>query len=162
VNLKPFPKKQRSQFRAITTKRSFTRSKIYHKIVCRLTQMVKFFGKDHVILCHVYLELKTLKGHFRDEERPQCDFNPEYAICFSTALSIIHSRRCKLLDQDSLKAAFWLTSFGCQSLSDNISFIPLPYQQDWEYHTPYLSPNAHGSVDGSSEKVHRSQDVHEQ
>jgi hypothetical protein len=71
MNLKLFPKKRRSQFRAIIRKRSFTRLEIYHKIVCPFIQAVKFFEQDHVTLCHVYLALKTLKGHFRDEERSQ-------------------------------------------------------------------------------------------
>jgi hypothetical protein len=71
MNLKFSPKKRRSEFRAILTKRSFTRLEIDHKIVYPFIQAVKFFEQDHVTLCHIYLALKTLKGHFRDEKRSQ-------------------------------------------------------------------------------------------
>jgi hypothetical protein len=147
MNLKFFPKKRRFQFRAIITKRSFTRLEICHKIVYPFNQM-KFFEQDHVTLCQVSLALKTLKGQFRDEERSQWDSNPEYATCCSTALSVIHQRRCKLLDQDLLKAAFSLTSLGCQSLSGNIAFIPIPCPLDLEYDAPCPIPNAHGPLHG--------------
>jgi hypothetical protein len=152
----------RSQLRAIITKHGFTRLAIWCKIIYPFTQAVKFFEQDYVTLCHVYLALKTLKGYFEDEERSQCDSNPEYAMCCSTALSVIHQARCKLLDQDLPKAAFWLTSSGCQSLPDNAPFIRLPYRLDLEYHAPCLIPNAHEPLDGIRDNVHRSQDFDEQ
>jgi hypothetical protein len=108
MNLKLFPKKRQSQFQAVMT--------AMRRIIHPFTQAMKYSGQDHVIQRHAYPALKTLKDHFREQERSQRDSNPEYALCCSTLLPGMKHRRSKLLDGNLLKAAFWLTSFGRQSL----------------------------------------------
>jgi hypothetical protein len=129
---------------------NFAQTNVYHRIVSPFTQAAKFFEQDHVTLCHVYL---ARKDHFREQERSQRTFNPEYAVCCPTVLFLIQQRGSKLLDRNLLKAAFWLTSLGCQSLSDNKLFISLAYRLPLEELDSVDSANVsfeiHRQVDGS-------------
>jgi hypothetical protein len=70
--------------------------------------------------------------------------------------------RSKLLDGNLLKAAFWLTSFGYQSLSDNQVFIPPAYELILEYHAPCSVPTTPGPPDGIWDDIGGSQDFDEQ
>jgi hypothetical protein len=162
INLRLFPKARRSQIQAAVTKSNFAILAIYHRIISPFTQAVKFFEQDHVTLCHVYLALKTLKNHFREEEHSHQNSDAEYATCCSTAVSVIQQRRWKLLDKNLLRAAFWLTSFGCQSLSDKISFIPIPYRLDLEHHAPCSLPPARGPLERVWNNIDGSRDLDEQ
>jgi hypothetical protein len=126
------------------------------------TQAVKFFEQDQVTPWPVYLALTTLKNHFRERERSQRDFNPEYALCCSTVLPVMKPRRSKLLDGNFLKAAFWLRSFECQRLSDNQLFIPPAYELILEYHAPCSVPATPGAFNRIWDDIGGSQDFDEQ
>jgi hypothetical protein len=136
---------------------------MYHRTVYSFAQAVKFFEQDRVTLCHVYLALKGLKEHFRDHERFYGDSDPGYAMCCPAAISFIQSRHCKLSDRDLLKAAFWLTSFGCQSLSDDHVSIALTHPLDLEYHAPCPVPEpiTRGPLDGMWDPLASSQNLDE-
>lgn len=162
MNLRLFPRKERSLFQAVITKGNFALLAIYHRILFPFAQAIRFFEQDQVTLCHVYPALKTLKNHFWEEGRSQRDSNPEYATHCTTVLSVIQRRRRKLLDGSLLKAAFWLTSFGCQSIADRSSFIPIPYRLDLTYHAPCAVPLVRGPLEGIWGTVHGSQDLEEQ
>jgi hypothetical protein len=125
------------QFQKIFTRDNFVLLATCHRIIYPLTRAVKFFEDDHITLCHIYPALKTIKNYFREEAHSHSDSDPKYAECCEIILSIIQQRQRKLLDQDLVKAAFWLTSFGCQSLADGKIFIPDPRKLDIKYHTPH-------------------------
>jgi hypothetical protein len=161
MNLRSFPKARRSQFQLVITESNFAILSFYHRIIFPFTQAVKFFEQDRVTLCHVHPVMKTLKDHFREQENSQRALNPEYAACYSSALAVIQRRRSKLLDRNLLKAAFWLTSFGCQSLSDNSIFVPPAYRLVLEYHAPCRVATIFGPLDGLLDNVRDSYDSDE-
>jgi hypothetical protein len=132
-------------------------------MVYSFAQAVRFFEQDHVTLCHVYPALKELKEHVREQERSHWCSDPEYTRCCSTAVSFIQQRHCKLLDRDPLKGAFWLKSFGSQSLSNDHLSIPLPRRLDLEYHAPcpIPAPITRGPLDGMWDHFADSQNVDE-
>jgi hypothetical protein len=130
------PKPRRSQFRKTITRDNFAILAIFHKIIFPFIQAIKLFEKDEITLCHVYPTLKALKTYFQEEVRTNQDSNPAHAECCGNALSCIKQRQYKLLDKDLVKAAFWLTSFGYQSLSDNTIFVPTMYQLNLRYRDP--------------------------
>jgi hypothetical protein len=136
MNVKLISKSRRAHIRAIFTESNFKLLSIYHRMLHPFTQAVKLFEEDRITLCHVYPALKTLKKYFLEEANSHTDSNPEYSACCASVLPIVQQRQRKLLDRDLLKAAFWLTSFGCQSLSNNCLFIPTLYQLTIKYHTP--------------------------
>jgi hypothetical protein len=84
----------------------------------------------------VYHALITLKKHYRNETDAFHETDPKYATCCASAVSIIQQRQVKLLDRDLIKAAFWLTSFGCQSLADEKLFVPVSYHLNVKYFNP--------------------------
>jgi hypothetical protein len=136
TNFKAISKTLSSEFREMFTLDNFASLATYHRIIYPFNQAVKFFEDDRVTLCHVYPALKTLKKYFQEEVHSNSDSNPQYAACCESILPIIQQRQMKLLDRDLVKAAFWLTSFGCQSLADNKLFIPLLYQLNIKYRIP--------------------------
>jgi hypothetical protein len=144
MNFKLVSKARRAQMRETFRGSNFTSLSIYHRILYPFTQAVKFFEEDRITLCHVYPTLKTLKKYFREEADSHSDSNPEYAACCASVLPIVQQRQRKLLDRDLLKAAFWLTSFGCQSLSDNRLLIPILYQLNIKYRNPPPIPSIQG------------------
>jgi hypothetical protein len=154
-------KVRRSQFRTIITSSNFEFLGIYHQVLNPFAQAVKFFERAHVTLCHVYHTLKTLKEHFRQEETSNMESNPDYSICCSTVLSIIRQRHNKLLDISLVKAAFWLTSFGCQSLEENKFFIPPKFKLKLTYHPPFSPQYSQGPFDNSLSSNGNSQETYE-
>jgi hypothetical protein len=156
------PKVRRTQFQAAMTGSNFSAIEIYHRIIYPLSRAVQFFEKDSITLCHVYPVLKTLKKHFREEEHFKFETDPEYAACCSTAVTIIKHRCRKLLDMDLVKAAYWLTSFGCQSLSDNVPFIPSPYILNLEYNPAWSQLPTFGPLYRRLNIISGTQDLEEQ
>jgi hypothetical protein len=140
INIKLLPKTRRQQFQHIITKSNFAALTIYRKIVFPFNQAIKFFEKNDVTLCHVYPALKTLKKYFIEEYHIHINSEPEYAQCCANVLPFIQQRQHILLDRDLLKAAFWLTSFGCRSLSENSLFIPSRYLLDVKYRAAFTLP----------------------
>jgi hypothetical protein len=148
MNFKTIPKSRWSQIRAIITKNNFASLSLYHRLIYPFTQAVKFFEEDRVTLCYVYPTLKNLKKHFREEADSHSESNPEYAAYCASILPIIQQRQSKLLDRDLLKAAFWLTSFGCRSLATDTLFIPIGYRLDIKYQAPFPIRFVPGGING--------------
>jgi hypothetical protein len=140
------PKGRRSTFQELITSENFHKLSIYHRVLHPCVQAVKFFEQDHITLCHVYPTLKTLKRHLKQEEDP---LSPDIYECLNywrLITNFIQLRKCKLLDMDLVKVAFWLTSFGCTWLAKAQELIPESHQLHLQYEHPQRLA-AHGPLD---------------
>jgi hypothetical protein len=151
MNFRLFPEARRFQFQGGYHNEQFSH-------VSNLSyNSLSLYSSSQKLFCHVYSALKTLKTHFRKEEKSYRSSYPEYAAFCLIVLSIIQQRQCKLLDKDLLKAAFWLTCFAFENLSGNVLFIPIPDRLDLEYRAPCPVPPARGPLDGIWDHIRGSQ-----
>jgi hypothetical protein len=105
-NIQFSSKMQQRQFQKFFTRDNIVLLATYHRIIYPLTRAVMLFEDDHIMLCHIYPALKTLKQYFREEAHSHSDSDPKFAACCKSILCIIQQRQRKLLDQDLVKAAF--------------------------------------------------------
>jgi hypothetical protein len=145
INPKELRKQRRAQFRDIITRRNFAKLKPFHKVIYPFTQAIKVFEKDDITLCYVHPVLRALKKYFREEERIHTDKDPKYAKYCANALIFIQQRQKKLLDMNLIKAAYWLTTYGCKSLSENTRHTPFMY----EIHLAYSYPTTLFPIQGA-------------
>jgi hypothetical protein len=105
-----------------------------HQLMFPLNEAVKFFERDDVTLAYVYPALKHLKAYLINEKASTEDRN--YAEHIDSVMTIVTRRRRKHLDWKLIKAAFYLTSFGCRRLADPQGLIPGDHQLHLEYSSP--------------------------
>jgi hypothetical protein len=106
---------------------------MYHRPLDPCTQAVKFSGRDHTSLCHVYPGLKALKRHFREQvaaAKSQC---PELLQGWHSLTKFLQLRQQKLLDRELVQLTFWLTLFGCTWLAARHELIPRSHQLQLTY-----------------------------
>jgi hypothetical protein len=141
-------KKRQKKIQTWMTSENFGQLEVFHQLLYPFNQATKFFEQDMVTLCHVYPALRDVKNHLRQLLDHYRDSDAEIAESCQFLLDAVHFRRRKLLDRDLMKAAFWLTSFGCRCLNDGEIVLAAPYRVVLEYELPHaVAPR--GSLDFS-------------
>jgi hypothetical protein len=130
-------KERRKAFQQWFTSENFAKLQVLHRLLYPFDQATKFLEQDTVTLCHVYPVLRDVKEYLRNLNSFFVDSNDQAAAACLFLVDMIRRRRRKLLDRDLLKAAFWLTSFGCISLRDSELTISAPYRIILAYEPPH-------------------------
>jgi hypothetical protein len=104
-----------------------------HQLLFPLTTAVKYFERNQTTLAYVYPALKRLKEYVRhqqDDPTIASDLTGQ----FSALLGSLSFRRRKHLDWDMIKAAFYLTLFGCRCF--NAGGLRFDAELLFQYHSP--------------------------
>jgi hypothetical protein len=129
---------RRNELTAAFSKEHFDALEKFYQLLFPLDTGVRFFERDCTTLAYVYPVLKRLKFYVRDEINHTTD--TEYSEHLEFLLVSFSARRRKHLDWDLIKAAFWLTSFGCQYRHDGE--CPIDAQFVFEYRSRRVSTAA--------------------
>jgi hypothetical protein len=105
----------------------------FHQLLFPLTTAVKYFERNQTTLAYVYPALKNLKEYAR-QQRDDPIIAPDLAGQFRALLASLSFRRRRHLDWDMIKAAFYLTSFGCHFF--NGGGLRFEAELLFQYHSP--------------------------